>query len=349
MNHIDYQYILLLSSQLDGLRQVGKNWNVRCPICGDSEKSKKKKRGWLLTDGEHPVFYCHNCGASMSFQNLLKELNPLLYKEYLYDLLKEKGNISNDKFRSEEPNANDIYNEEVHIENKAPAIRFDDVCTKISLVDPSHEAYQYLKSREVPEKVFDRIYWVDSVKNLKVFDREDKYTIRENNGRIVFPQFSPDGLVGVSCRSIKQDNSLRYLNYKFMNAPMIFGLFNEQGEIAIDRNRQIFITEGAVDSLFLDNAIAVNGADLTRVLQLLSNMNVVFIPDNEPRNSQILEFYTKIINLGVQIVIFPNHIVGKDINLMILNHGRDYILETIKNNIYQGIKAKLKFISWKRR
>jgi len=112
---------------------------------------------------------------------------------------------------------------------------------------------------------------------------------------------------------------------------------------------QIFITEGAVDSLFLDNAIAVNGADLTRVLQLLSNMNVVFIPDNEPRNPQILEFYSKIINLGVQIVIFPKHIVGKDINLMILNHGRDYILETIRNNIYQGIQAKLKFISWKRR
>ena len=75
MDIIDSKYIGLVSSRLDRFKKVKANlYNFRCPICGDSQKHKNKARGYIYQVKTNTNFKCHNCGASLSFNNLLKFL-----------------------------------------------------------------------------------------------------------------------------------------------------------------------------------------------------------------------------------------------------------------------------------
>ena len=76
------------------------------------------------------------------------------------------------------------------------------------------------------------------------------------------------------------------------SVPKIFGLDR------VDTSRDIFVMEGPIDSLFIENSIAVAQSDL-RVPQYKDKP--VLVPDNEPRNKEIVKQIerrlTKIIGL----------------------------------------------------
>ena len=85
------KYILLLSNTLDGFSERNGTFNCRCPICGDSKKNKHKKRGYFLQKQGQYKFFCHNCGATRTIENFLKELAPNLAQEYKLEVLKEQS------------------------------------------------------------------------------------------------------------------------------------------------------------------------------------------------------------------------------------------------------------------
>ena len=90
MDLVDSKYIGLVSSRLQKFKKVKSDlYNFRCPICGDSQKNKNKTRGYLYPVKNNTNFKCHNCGASMSFNNFLKELDSVLYKQYTLEKFKE--------------------------------------------------------------------------------------------------------------------------------------------------------------------------------------------------------------------------------------------------------------------
>ena len=55
----------------------------------------------------------------------------------------------------------------------------------------------------------------------------------------------------------------------------------------VDFNKTVYITEGPFDSLFIDNAIAMAGADIDWTL--LKDREAVFVFDNEQRNPEIIK------------------------------------------------------------
>lgn len=347
MNYIEEKYVYLFSSQLEGFKKVGKNCNFRCPVCGDSEKDKRKKRGWILGSKDRAVFYCHNCGTSMSFQNLLKQFNPVLHKEYVIELMKERGTF---KERKELPEP---------VKMKAPVFdtpttnEFLLHCTPLSELHRKHPAVEYMLGRKLPEKKLSRLYWIDDMREMKSFDKMKKYNWNNavEEGRIVFPFFSPDGLVGVSCRSIDPENPKRYVIYKFDESKQaVFGLYDPNGKPLINAKETVYVTEGAVDSLFLKNAVAVNGSDLPKISKGFKTIGIkaVFVPDNEPRNKQIVGVYEKIINNEDVLCIFPTSVTEKDVNEMVLEYGQEYVQELIEENTYSGLKAKLQLTKWRK-
>ena len=90
MNLIDSKYIGLVSSRLGNFKRVKSDlYNFRCPICGDSKKNKTKTRGYLYTIKADVNFRCHNCGASMTFSNFLKEIDPVVHKQYVFERFKQ--------------------------------------------------------------------------------------------------------------------------------------------------------------------------------------------------------------------------------------------------------------------
>lgn len=67
--------------------KVGNKYNGRCPICGDSKKSSRKRRGWIYLDSGCS-YYCFNCGTSLSGLQLLKYFSGEDYSEIKKEFLK---------------------------------------------------------------------------------------------------------------------------------------------------------------------------------------------------------------------------------------------------------------------
>ena len=119
----------------------------------------------------------------------------------------------------------------------------------------------------------------------------------------------------------------------------IYGLNN------VDWNKKVYVVEGPIDSLFLDNCIATAQSDL----RISKKDNAVLIPDNEPRNKEIVKQIERFINDGYSVVLWPEYVKEKDINEMILSgKSKSEIQKIINENVYSGIKAKTQFVFWKK-
>jgi hypothetical protein len=124
-------------------------------------------------------------------------------------------------------------------------------------------------------------------------------------------------------------------------APKIFGLDT------IDRTKTVYIVEGPIDSLFLNNACAMAGSGISNEsLGKLGTDDIVFVFDNEPRNKEIVGLIEKRIDNGYKVVIFPDYIEEKDINDMVL--AGIEIQSIISNNVFNGLGAKTRLSEWRK-
>lgn len=321
MDHVDAKYVNLLSTRLEKFKRVKPTlYNFRCPICGDSKKNKNKTRGYIYEVKSNTNFKCHNCGASMSLNNFLKEIDVVLHKQYTME--KFKTGFTGRNFVTEEP----VFKFE------PPKFK-----TKLNLPKASDNPRSagYLTSRKLDPSMF---YYA---KNFKKFTNGLKKTFDDekfDEERIVIPLFYEKNLIGFQGRSLGP-SKVKYITVMLDdNAPKIYGLDS------IDKNEKVFITEGPFDSTFIHNAIAMCGADLD-----ISNwgiINPVWVYDNEPRNEEIVNRISRTIDRGDSVVIWPTSIEEKDINDMVML-GVD-VQSVIESNIYSGLEAKLKFTTWKK-
>ena len=321
MNLVDSKFIGLISSRLEKFKKVKPNlYNFRCPICGDSKKNKSKTRGYLYNIKADINFRCHNCGASMTFSNFLKQLDPVIHKQYVFERFKNNSTgrgtvVEEPTFKFEEP-------------------KFK---TKLSipLCSEVQRGREYLEKRRLdPEK----FYWAE---DFTGFVNSIKPTFGSNvpkESRIIIPLYYNKNLIGVQGRSLLP-NSVKYITTIFYNdAPKIYGLDT------IRKSSPVFVTEGPFDSTFLRNSIAMCGADGDVGKWGISTP--VWVYDNEPRSKEITSRISKTIAEGGSVVIWPTNIHEKDINDMVLA-GHD-VQSIVESNVYHGLKAKLQFNTWKR-
>jgi uncharacterized protein YaaR (DUF327 family) len=71
--------------------------------------------------------------------------------------------------------------------------------------------------------------------------------------------------------------------------------------------------------------------------------------DNENRNREILKEYKKLIDMGVNIVIWPETYTYKDINEAHQNGMSLFdIKQLIDDNTFNGLRAEMMFNQWRR-
>ena len=106
------------------------------------------------------------------------------------------------------------------------------------------------------------------------------------------------------------------------------------------------MTEGPIDSLFLDNCIAMAGADVALKIPA-EQCTMIF--DNEPRNEQIVKRMIESVHKNYKVVIFPQSLKYKDINDMVI-HKKDVgdVSKLIYNNTQKGLSALQTINNWKR-
>lgn len=319
MNLIDSKYIGLVSSRLGNFKRVKSDlYNFRCPICGDSKKNKTKTRGYLYTIKADVNFRCHNCGASMTFSNFLKEIDPVVHKQYVFERFKQgstgRGTVV----------------EEPVFKFEAPTFKSSIDLPLASTVDVSRI---YLEKRKLdPTKFYYAERFVEYVNSHK-----QSMDVKEHP-RIIIPLYYQKNLVGVQGRALNS-NSVKYITTIFYDeAPKIYGLDN------IRRDAPVFVTEGPFDSTFILNSIAMCGADSD--VRKWGVSTPVWVYDNEPRSKEITERISNAIARGDSVVIWPTGIEEKDINDMILA-GHD-VQSIVESNTYSGLEANLQFTTWKR-
>ena len=327
MDIIDSKYIGLVSSRLDKFKRVKSNlYNFRCPICGDSKKHKNKARGYLYQVKTNTNFKCHNCGASLSFNNFLKQIDTSLHKQYVMEKFKEghtsgigKGNsfvVESPKFDFKKP----VFKKSLDLP-RASEVPID---TK------------YLEKRKIDPSKF---YFTKEFQKWTNTHKQTFHTIHRDESRVIIPLHDTEkNLIGFQGRSLGP-NSVKYITVMLNeDAPKIYGLDK------IDERKPIYITEGPFDSTFVENSVAMCGSDLD--IGSFGWSNYIWVFDNEPRNREIVERINKTISRGDQVIIWPKQIVEKDINDMALA-GHD-IMSIIQSNTYSGLKAKVKFNTWKK-
>jgi hypothetical protein len=331
MSYIDVEYVNLVSSRLDKFSRKKDNlYNFRCPYCGDSHKSKSKTRGYFYLKKNDILFKCHNCGVGRTLANFLKDNANDLYDEYILKRYKEgltgkATNTPNPKLEFDKPK----------FKSKKEGI------VPISLLDPEHRARKYLESRKIPQERLKKLYYCPKYKAWVNTQKQTFSNIETDHGRIIIPLIHDGAWFGFQGRSLTNNHQLRYITTILDDSkPKIYNLDG------VDHTKNIFITEGPIDSLFLDNAIAMAGADIDWHFVSNTDANFVFVFDNEPRNQQIVDRMQKVIDKKFPIVIYNSDIVEKDLNDMVLS-GRD-VQQIVDTNIYYGLEAQLKFNTWKK-
>ena len=334
---VDIHFVSLLSSQLERFTVKRRNpykANFRCPICGDSQKSSTKTRGWILENEKTNTlqYHCFNCGASQSFRNFLKIYHPVLFNEYIAEKYIDKIKVP----------ASSVNDTVFKTKTIIPTKTIFSGLKKISQLRHDHPAKLYIESRKIPSDQHYRIYyhpkfmgWINSIIPNKFPN------ITKDEPRLVIPLIDKSGNVfGVSSRGFKA-TGLRYITIMFQeDQSKIFGLDK------VNFNNPYTVVEGALDSMFLKNSIAMVGAD-TALRGLEEIANATFVYDAEPRNLEICKRMDKLIRAGYRVCIWPSTVKGKDINDMFLA-GEKNVQEIIKKNSFKGLEASLKLMEWRK-
>ena len=336
MSYIDQKYINLCTSRVEKFKKVRDNlWNFRCPICGDSKKRKNKARGFVYRKKASYFYKCHNCGVGLTFNNFLKQIDHGLYTEYRVEKYKEgetQGNTpipDKSPFKFEAPKFDKSMNK--HLDN----------LSKFSDLEEGHPALSYVKNRKIPKEHWDKLYLADKFYEWSnsIFPEKFK-SINIDYPRLVIPFFDKSGeIFAYQGRAFGKEEP-RYITLKIVSEKeKIYGLER------IDYDSHVYIVEGPLDSLFIDNCIAVAGADLNLLELNTSSTTVIY--DNEPRNKHTVERMFKSVDRNYHVVVWPQELKQKDINDMYLS-GIEDVKSFIDVHTYHGLEAYLKINQWKK-
>ena len=305
-------------------------WNFRCPICGDSKKSKTKCRGFVYEKRNKYFYKCHNCNYGTSFNRFLEKISPALHKNYITEQYKE------DAWRKkDEPKSIPEFNFVPEFNHVLQGM------DSISSLTTDHPARNYLKNRLIPERYFRDLYLCKEFKKWTNTIIPNKFSSLEHDApRLVIPFFDcKHNIIGYQGRSFDPKEQAKYITIKMKGVENLI-----YGEERINIKKKIYCVEGPLDSLFLPNCLAIAGLNFKGVK--ISN---VIVLDNERRNVQIIDALKKVITNGYSVCIWPDSVKEKDINEMIID-GRttDDIVEIIDNNTYSGLQANFQLSQWKR-
>lgn len=281
--------------------------NARCPICGDSKKSKRKKRLWIHENEDWYSIVCYNCNASTNLYSYLKEHHADKFdqlKSMCFDQIKDGTVFKKDFLAVRQP--------------KKPTDKLDiflrgflrDHCFILDQPQdtPKKEklrkyAIKKMKDRNIPDK-----YWSDFY-----FCYKGKYKFR-----VIIPFVDDVGLLYYfQARDIDPNpNELKYLTSSFDDIALpdnrIYNFHHA------DKNKNVLICEGMLDSLFVDNAIALCNANI-------KGYNIKLIKDSFPKRIWILdspwvdktgyERTMELLDMGEACFIMPKeHKTCKDLN-----------------------------------
>jgi len=317
----EFEFFLRLP--LQNIIKTDTGYRFSCPFCNEGN-SPWKRRCQLLNTKGHNTIYCFNCGVSTSIKNMVQMCFPYLFEEY-----KEKE-------------------KKVFIENLKKGTthqKIQNIKSEININTPLQYQFKLNTKYFKPAKEFKEA--VVFCKRRKIEDHleELKYCVHQKlacSGMIIFPFLMEDketlyGFVG------------RRLDIKRFHLHSPNDSFKVYNIFGIDKSKPIIAVESQIDSMCIDNAIAMMGADLSfKVRDILKDSELILAFDGDSTGIKKAVKYSE---QGHKVFVWPDMKVKDFGDLAEQGWSKSKITSFIKENTYTGIEAKtrLTFIQMRKR
>lgn len=305
--------------------------NFRCPFCGDSKKSKKKKRGNINLKGIDPYFRCFNCDTNYNMFNFFKTLDDQIYKEFCRDV-----------YLTHTPIKKEVKSKPI---KKQSNKEFLEYIKDYSIEDT--DGLIYLKTRGIPitKYILNNLYYHENLG--EIYDKFFPNKTKIYGKGIFIPTYNlKKEINGFQIRLL--NSKIRYVTLKLGDNNMIFNLPN------LNPKKHIYINEGFFDGQFLVNSLNTNLPGIKSLVKTLnkkiSKENLTIVLDNE-RSNEIKKLMEYFINNNFNLFIWPKDIPNEvnDINDLynyMFKGKRKELIEFINKNTYNGIKARIFYDKW---
>ncbi len=333
---IDLKYTKLLGARLLNFKQKKADLFVFSHSCEDRTSRRVKARAFFYSQGGAMYVKCHHCGMSHRLSTFLAMESPVLADEYRIEVYREKlnsGEIAPPLIaKSPEP---------IKEEPKKERSVLDGL-VRLTDLRKDHPALQYVKKRAIPAEHYDRLFFCSKFHRYASRFNDSFKNLKDDHPRLILPYFDKENHVfALTARAFGREEKKYIFLQIEEKTNNIYGLWR------IDPQKPIIAVEGQIDSLCLDNAIAVGGADYSSEFIRSIKSNLIIVPDNDfVRNKQVADSVQKAIDSGYTVSLFPPSFKCKDVNEALQKNfmSKEELLALIKNNAKSGAEAKLELI-----
>lgn len=244
--------------------QYSTHITTECIYCGE-----KRQKGTLYkADSGRWCYICWKASCpcaskAISAEKWLKQTNQAIYKNYIDELKQECSKDTADEY-SERAEKARIAAEEKRKQEIEEKIREDNEATKFfkSICMPGKwqkRALAFCEKRKIPSEYVKTFYYAD----------EGKY-----RGRVIIPFRNDAGKIVFWQGRALYDTDCKYLSRVGNTA--LFDIATK------DKDKPLIITEGPIDSMFIENATATVGASSSSMLDAeLSPYRRYWLYDND--------------------------------------------------------------------
>lgn len=324
---MDFQFVLdYLLSNLEGVVVKDQKIVARCPICGDSKKSRTKKRFILKYDSEEDIYYrCWNCYTT-------NELGDGHFVE-LYAYLE---NIS----------VSDAYNKLYSINSKIHRIKHKIVERKTETSKKVESSpiniFNYIREDSIsifdePKGCLDKRY-LSILKDFSInrkINQEIFFAFKGNyKNRILIPIFNENkDIIYFQARRTIETDEPKYINPSVEKQSIIL---NKE---KFDRSKHIIITEGLIDAFTIgEQGTSCLGASITdEFLEKLINLTdqgLIIALDNDKTGliSVLNLIETSVFASKMKYFIISDKYNVKDINELSVKSNISNMYDFIESN-----------------
>lgn len=314
-------------------KSVGKfSLVARCPICGDSKKDEYMARFRAYEYKDRIRVGCFNCNYNATIVTFMKDHRADLYREFIVEAYKPQHKAK------EQP----VYKTKAviaYVENEL------DHCVRLDKLSENHPIIKYVSNRKIPKNKYNRLFFTTDWASVANSIKENSYPPESRKEpRLVIPIYNEKGKIeSVQGRSLNPKAKSKYITIKHIEeSTKIYGMD------LIDKEKPVFVMEGCIDTLFIENSIAITGGQMS--IDEIPYENAVFVLDNENRHPDTMRRYEYYINNGAKVVLWDrSNWSESDVNDMIVKEGAtpEEISDYLNKNIVQGLMAELRFNKWK--
>jgi hypothetical protein len=308
-------------------------YNAECCICKEGSSSGSKRRLFYFPSERY--FYCFNCCQSWSEMKWLTSVTGMQPSE----VLKETRDFIPTVKAYEKVKIHD-YQQEVKV--VVPSIPSD----SINILD--EEQFEFFKDKKEYELIkcarkycFERRLFtaINRPKALYV-----SYGDTVHSGRLIIPFYDENDKIYTYQSRLLESVSKQAKYLTKYGDKCFFGENTIQSNIPY-----LFITEGPIDAMFLQNGLGIGGAKTTEAQELFLlkhfDKRIIYVYDNDKNNLEMQKTIQRAILKGKHIFVWPREFSKfKDFNEVCCSLKIDKIpTDFIVKNAYTGTEASLKY------